>query len=85
MSYSNLNTAKWLVIHQIEKRLPISPYEAEWEAMGRGKNPALYKPITHIELGVPYVFMALHMVVFIKTVNFGWLPNFHWAQLICIR
>lgn len=31
-SYRNLNTAKFAVIHKIEKRLPISPYEAEWEA-----------------------------------------------------
>jgi hypothetical protein len=27
-SYRNLNTAKFAVIHKIEKRLPISPYEA---------------------------------------------------------
>ena len=27
-SYSNQNTATWLVAHQIEKRLPISPYYA---------------------------------------------------------
>ncbi len=68
LSYKNLNTAKFLVIHQIEKRLPISPYDAEWEAMGRGKNPKLYRPISHIELGVPYVFMALHVVVVIKSI-----------------
>lgn len=68
-SYRNLNTAKWLVVHQIEKRLPISPYDAEWEAMGRGENPKLYKPITHIELGVPYIFMALHVIVFVKSVD----------------
>ena len=67
LSYKNLNTAKFLVIHAIEKRLPISPYDAEWEAMGRGKNPKLYRPISHIELGVPYVFIALHGVVFFKT------------------
>ena len=73
MSYSNLNTAKWLVVHQIEKRLPISPYEAEWEAMGRGTNPTLYKPITHIERGVPYVFIALHGIVFAKSFNWCWL------------
>lgn len=76
MSYSNLNTAKWLVVHQIEKRLPISPYDAEWEAMGRGENPKLYKPITHIERGVPYVFMSLHFIVFAKSFNWCWLTFF---------
>lgn len=67
LSYKNLNTAKWLVVHKIEKRLPISPYDAEWDAMGRGENSKLYKPITHIEMGVPLVFMALHAVVFFRT------------------
>jgi hypothetical protein len=73
LSYSNLNTAKWLVVHQIEKRLPISPYDAEWEAMGRGKIPKLYKPITHIERAVPFVFMALHGIVLAKSFNWCWL------------
>ena len=72
MSYKNLNTAKFLVIHKIEKRLPISPYDAEWEAMGRGKNPELYRPISHIELGVPYVFMGLHFVVVLKA-SLSWI------------
>ncbi|NKI70234.1 hypothetical protein GN109_12475 [Collimonas pratensis] len=75
-SYKNLNTAKWLVVHKIESRLPISPYDAEWEAMGRGNNPKLYKPITHIELGVPYVFIALHAVVFFRTFPY-------WGYLRC--
>ncbi|MDO8769453.1 MAG: hypothetical protein Q7K57_12265 [Burkholderiaceae bacterium] len=75
-SYRNLNTAKFLVIHQIEKRLPISPYDAEWEAMGKGKNPKLYRPISHIELGVPFIFIALHALVFAKT--FPWFAVLAW-------
>lgn len=78
VSYMNLNTAKWLVIHKIEKRLPISPYDAEWEAMGRGRNSKLYKPITHIEVGVPYVFIALHLVVFITAFPY-------WHYIFCAR
>lgn len=66
-SYRNLNTAKWLVVHQIEKRLPISPYDAEWEAMGRGKNKKLYQPITKIEIGVPTIFIGLHLIVLFRT------------------
>jgi len=59
-SYRDLTTGKFKVIHAIEKRLPISPYDAEWEAMGRGNDPKLYKPFTHIETGVPWVFLMLH-------------------------
>jgi hypothetical protein len=75
-SYRNLNTAKFKVIHQIEKRLPISPYDAEWDAMGRGTNPRLYRPISHIEQGVPYVFMVLHAIVFVRTFPWCWLTFF---------
>lgn len=57
VSYRNLNTAKWGVIHEIEKRLPISPYDAEWQAVERGKNSKLYRPISHVEAGVPWVFL----------------------------
>ena len=71
ISYKNLNTAKWGVVHEIEKRLPISPYDAEWEAVQRGKNPVLYRPISHVEAGVPWVFLILHLFVVAKT--FPWV------------
>lgn len=75
-SYSQLNSAKFKVIHMIEKRLPISPYEAEWDAMGKGQVPELYRPLSHIELGVPIVFIALHAIVFVRTFNWCWLLIF---------
>ena len=77
VSYRNLNTAKFLVVHQIEKRLPISPYDAEWEAMGRGENPELYQPISHIEAIVPLVFAALHLIVLVT--SFPYAPHFHFS------
>lgn len=73
ISYTNLNTAKFKVIHNIEKRLPISPYEAEWIAMGEGKDPTLYRPLTHIERSVPLVFIALHAIVFGRMFPWCWL------------
>jgi len=69
-SYRNLNTAKWAVVHEIEKRLPISPYDAEWEAVERGRNSKLYRPISHVEGGVPWIFLTLHVIVFVKV--FPW-------------
>lgn len=71
ISYRNLNTAKWQVVQDIEKRLPISPYDAEWDAVQRGTNPKLYRPISHVESWVPWVFFFLHFIVFCKT--FPWL------------
>ena len=67
-SYSDINTAKFKVIHEIEKRLVISPYDAEWEAVGRGKNPKLYRPFTAIEAWVPWVFFALYCVVLSRSI-----------------
>jgi hypothetical protein len=70
VSYRNLNSAKWRVVQDIEKRLPISPYDAEWDAVQRGTNPNLYRPISHIEAWVPWVFLLLHLIVFVRT--FPW-------------
>ena len=63
-SYRDLNTAKFKVIHEIERRLPLSPYDAEWEAVGGGDDSKLYLPFTHVEKFIPWIFMALHGFAF---------------------
>lgn len=62
LSYKGLNSAKFQVINEIEKTLPLSPYNAEWEHLGHGKKPKKYKPFTQIEIWVPRVFVALHLL-----------------------
>jgi len=64
-SYKDMNSGKFKVIHEIEKQLPLKPYDAEWTALGRGKDPSLYLPFTNIELFVPWVFIAIHLFVFL--------------------
>jgi hypothetical protein len=64
-SYRDLNSAKFKVIHEIEKLLPIRPYDSEWEAIGRGQNKKLYLPFTHIEIFVPWIFMALYVCLIV--------------------
>ncbi len=68
-SYRDLNTAKFLVIHEIEKRLVISPYAAEWEAVGRGKDRKLYLPFTHIEIWIPWIFFSLHVLILVLSIS----------------
>lgn len=46
------------MIHKIEKYLPLRPYDAEWKAVGEGKNKDLYLPFTHLETYVPWAFKA---------------------------
>ena len=69
-SYKDLNTGKFKVVHEMEKRLPINPYDAEWEALGEGKDKSRYLPFTHIERAVPWVFLALHGAALISTLFF---------------
>lgn len=66
LSYRQLNTAKFKVIGEYEKVLPSSPYwSAEWKAMGQGKDPKLYRPLTDVEQYVPFVFAILYFGAFI--------------------
>lgn len=66
-SYKDLNSAKFKVIHLIEEDLPYKLFDAEWEAVGRGEDEKKYLPFTKIEMYVPWVFLALHIFVFIKS------------------
>lgn len=65
-SYRDLNSAKFKVVHAIERQLPLRPYDAEWEAVGRGRNPKLYLPFTHVEVFVPWVFMGFHALLLLS-------------------
>jgi hypothetical protein len=61
--YRQLNSAKFKVIGEYERRLPASPYwSAEWKALGEGKDPKLYRPLADIEHWVPAIFAFLYTV-----------------------
>lgn len=60
-SYRDLNSAKFNVVHLVELEMPLRLYDAEWEMVGRGKNPKLYRPVTHIETKVPLLFVAIYV------------------------
>jgi hypothetical protein len=66
-SYKDLNSAKFKVIHLIEQQLPLSPYDAEWESVGRGKNKKIYLPFTYIEIFVPWIFIFIHALAIFMT------------------
>jgi hypothetical protein len=61
-SYRQLNTGKWTVVGALEERLPASPYwRAEWRALGQGKDPSKYWPLTHLEQWIPILFAACYL------------------------
>lgn len=59
-SYKDLNTAKFKVVHELEKELPASPYDTEWDKAGRGEDSNLYLPFTHVEVAVPRIFAGIY-------------------------
>ena len=62
-SYRQLSTAKFVVIHALERRLPARLFAAEWLALGRGKDPKKYRPSIGIETATPWVFAVLHLAL----------------------
>ena len=61
-SYNLLNSGKFVVIHEIEKLLPLNLYAYEWCILGEGKERTKYWPISHIEKILPILFGVLYLV-----------------------
>ena len=64
-SYQGLNRGKFEVIHHLERQLPHPLFTDEWERLGRGEDPKRYLPFTSVECWVPWVFVALYVVLFV--------------------
>jgi hypothetical protein len=65
-SYRQLNTAKYKVIGEYERKLPSSPYwSAEWKALGEGKDRKLYWQLSDLENWIPILFGLLYLIGFI--------------------
>ncbi|MFD9392070.1 hypothetical protein ACFWBB_15495 [Streptomyces sp. NPDC060000] len=66
-SYRDLNAAKFTVINNIEKNLPVKIFTEEWEALKRDPLPPLrkrYAELGLVERVVPFVFAALYLLLF---------------------
>lgn len=64
ISYQSLNAGKYKIIHEIEKELPLALFSAEWNALGKGLNVKLYRPLTSLENYVPLCFGLLYISIF---------------------
>jgi hypothetical protein len=71
-SYRQLSAAKWAVVGAVERRLPMSPWwRAEWKALGEGKDPARYWPLTRVEQWVPWLFALAYIGGFVVLLTAG--------------
>jgi hypothetical protein len=61
-SYKNLNSAKFKVIHELEKELPAALFAYEWHHCEQGQGKA-YTPITHVERWIPLIFAAVFLIL----------------------
>jgi len=59
ISFGQLNRGKFAVINQMEQQLTAAIYDAEWQALGQGGNPTLYRSFTEREALVPAALLAL--------------------------
>lgn len=62
-SYSQLNSGKFQIIHQMEELMPFRVYKTEWEFLGKGEKWSVYYPVSHIEKCIPIVFSILYLSV----------------------
>ncbi|WP_445513770.1 RipA family octameric membrane protein [Stenotrophomonas sp. 3(2025)] len=64
-SFGQLNKGKFKVINTMERHLKSAIYAAEWEALGRGEDPNVYRSFTSREIWVPTALLALHAITFL--------------------
>lgn len=64
-NYRKLNSGKFKVIHEIENELPLNLYEYEWEKLGKGNDPKLYKKLSNVEKIIPTIFGFLFFIVIV--------------------
>jgi hypothetical protein len=73
-SYRVVKRAKYKVIHEVEKKLPIALFETEWDILGKGRNPKKYRPLSEVEMYIPFIFISLYFLIF--------LANLPWLEII---
>lgn len=60
INYKNLNSAKFAVITELEKQLPVQPFMDEWKIVKEKK----YIRSTKLELIMPAMFVVLYVILF---------------------
>ena len=58
-SYRQLNSGKFLALHDLESHLAYPFFAKEWELLGKGKELGLYWKLTVVETGLPLIFFVL--------------------------
>jgi hypothetical protein len=75
LSFGQLNRGKFQVINAMERHLSAAVYAAEWEALGRGDDPRIYRSFTSREIWVPNSLLGLQSLTALiaLSVALGWI------------
>lgn len=68
--YGNLNGSKMKIISSIEKKLPLSLFDAEWAALSDKLNKKKYVSFTESEQVIPRLFGVLYFIIMVFIVTF---------------
>ena len=60
-SYTKLSKAKYDIVNEIEKKLPLQPFTCEWKEL----NKVGYTGLTKIEFVLPVVFIVLFAIAIV--------------------
>lgn len=71
-SYKTLNTAKFSVIHEMEKSLHFQPFAEEWKRLDPDQDGIRHKPFHITESAVPRIFIGLYVFQILLAVK--WTP-----------
>jgi len=66
-NYKKLNSGKFEVIHELEKKLPAAPYLKEWDIIRGNNTKKKYQKLTNIESVVPIIFIGLYIALSVGT------------------
>jgi len=64
-SYRQLNSAKFKIIHEIEKKLSANLFNYEWQLLGREKEKMKYWSISKLEQYIPFIFIMIYLIIYL--------------------
>jgi hypothetical protein len=65
IAHRNLNSAKFNVIQEIEQRLPLAVYSAEWDRFKAAQGGSKPMTFTSVESAVPWLFASIYALMFL--------------------
>ena len=82
-SFGQLNAGKFCVINEMERHLPAAVFQAEWQALGEGKDSSKYTSFTKAESLVPCAFLVGYLLMIVLLTVIGCIyGGIEWKSLL---